>query len=146
MGIAWVGGVCPPGVAAARDVYEFSTDGAVAELILEASCAPATTTTTTGTAGPTTTTIVGRAVTLLFPTAGNAANSALCLSRVTGGCVTPAHPPFCGYTHLHDATGVGIGIDGDGPYPDPHATIGEPCGFGAVVTVPGCGPDTVPPC
>lgn len=66
--------------------------------------------------------------------------------RVTGACVTPAHPPFCAYTHLHDATGAGIGIDGDGPYPDPEATMDEPCGYGPVVTVPGCGPDTVPPC
>lgn len=144
--ITWVGGVCPPGVAKARDVYEFSTDGQVAELILEADCTIATTTTTTGTSGPTTTTIAGRAVKLLFATGGNAAASHLCLSRVTGGCVTPAHLPFCAYTHLHENTGAGIGIDGDGPYPDPEATMSEPCGYGEVVTVPGCGPDTIPPC
>jgi len=77
---------------------------------------------------------------LLFQTGTPAAGTQLCLSRVTGGCITPAHPPNCAYVHLREHTGAGIGIDGDGPNPDPFDTMGVPCGYGEVVTIPGCGP------
>ena len=39
-----------------------------------------------------------------------------------------------------------IGNDGNGPYQNPENTQSEPCGFGEVTTVPGSGPDNVPPC
>jgi hypothetical protein len=48
--------------------------------------------------------------------------------------------------HLHANNEFGIGIDGNGPYQDPHISQGQPCGFGEVKIVPGCGPDNVPPC
>jgi len=129
----------------ASDTYEFEADGHHVTVSFRMLCAPVTTT-TTGTSGPTTTTISGRAVTLLFQTGTLAAGTQLCLSRITGGCVTPAHPPNCAYDHLHEHTGAGIGIDGDGPYPDPFDTMGVPCGYGEVVTIPGCGPDSLPAC
>ena len=109
-------------------------------------CASAVTTTMTGTAVQTTTTIAGRAVQLLYPAGSNQAGTSVCLSRITGGCVAQAHLPFCSYVHLHGDNEFGIGIDGNGPYQDPEYTQSEPCGFGAVTTVPGCGPDNVPPC
>jgi hypothetical protein len=60
--------------------------------------------------------------------------------------VAAAHLPNCSYVHLHADNEFGIGIDGAGPYQDPHISMGVQCGYGEVVTVPGCGPDSVPPC
>jgi hypothetical protein len=144
--ISYTAGQCPAGVTTASDVYEFTTDGYTATVTFTATCANTVTTTTTVTSSPTTTTIMGRAVHLLFQTGGDAAGSYACLSRVTGGCVAPIHTPFCSYVHLHAMNEFGIGIDGAGPYQDPEITQSQPCGFGEVVTVPGCGPDDVPPC
>lgn len=143
--ITYTAGNCPPNVATASDTYEFSADGDTVSVTFTATCAQVTTT-TTQTAGPTTTTLAGRAVTLGYAAGPVAAGQNLCLSRVTGGCVAQAHLPYCSYVHLHAGNEFGIGIDGDGPYPDPEFGHMDPCGFGPVVTVPGCGPDSVPPC
>ncbi len=134
---------CPPNVVTPSDTYHFEADGYGVDVTFTMTCT--VTTTTTGTAGSTSTTLqVGRAVRLLFPTGPAAAQTDLCLDRVGGGLVVAAHAPFCEYVHLH-AQGTTISIDGTGTYIDPH--VGpemEPCGFGEIVTVPGCGPDSVP--
>ena len=137
-------GTCPAGVDPI-DTYELEADGHHVTVTFRMACASVTSS-TTGTSGPTTTTIAGRAVTLLFQTGTFAAGTQLCLSRITGGCITPAHLPNCSYVHLHEHTGAGVGIDGDGPYPDPFDTMGQPCGYGEIVTIPGCGPDSLPAC
>lgn len=143
--LAYASPACQPGESLdGRDVYEFAADGFVATVTFRMICSPSTTSTTTVTS-VTTSTIAGRAVTLLLPTGSFGAGTALCLSRITGGCVTPAHAPFCTYEHLH-AAGTTIAIDGAGAYVDPHLSVGEQCGYGGIVTVAGCGPDGVPPC
>jgi len=144
--ISYTAGQCPQGKPTASDSYALTTDGYTATVTFTMDCALATSTTTTVTSSPTTTTIAGRAVQLLYPAGGNQAGTSVCLSRITGGCVAQAHLPFCSYVHLHGDNEFGIGIDGNGPYQDPEYTQAEPCGFGAVTTVPGCGPDSVPPC
>jgi hypothetical protein len=143
--ITYTAGSCPPGKTTASDAYDFSADGDTATVVFVANCA-STTTTTTVTSGSTTTTIAGRAVHMLFQTGSAAAGSNVCLSRITGGCVAQIHQPNCAYVHLHANNEFGIGIDGAGPYQDPHISMNVQCGYGEVLTVPGCGPDSVPPC
>jgi hypothetical protein len=83
---------------------------------------------------------------LAHPAGSNQTGTSVCLSRITGGCVAQAHLPYCAYVHPHTDNELGIGIDVNGPYQDPHISLGDPCGFGPVTTVPGCGPDDVQPC
>jgi hypothetical protein len=80
--------------------------------------------------------ILGRALTGA-PYDGGAA---ICLERVTGGCIYGVHIPNCASVHLHQPITI-AGLTGT--FPDPN-TSG--CGHGAIVDVAGCGPDTVPPC
>ena len=85
----------------------------------------------------------GRAVRLGAALGTQAAGSEVCLADVQGGCVNPAHEPFCAYAHMHGAAGITItGLSG-GPFPDPAQNA---CGFGEVFTKPGCGADTLPSC
>ncbi|HZP39990.1 MAG TPA: hypothetical protein VFD84_00610 [Candidatus Binatia bacterium] len=87
--------------------------------------------------------LCGRAVVLDFAEGDLPAGSAVCLDRISGGCVAKANPGFCDYTHLHAAS-IGITIDGTmGPFPDPQTTVGEHCGFGQVVPA-SCPADSVP--
>jgi hypothetical protein len=134
---------CPPNQTVDKwDRYSFEADGKSVSVGFRMICVATTTTTST-----TSSTLAGgRAVTLTYTTGSFSSSTQVCLSRITGGCVTPAHPPMCSYTHLHTTNGFGIGIDGGGPYQDPHISMGDPCGYGQVTTVPGCGPDSVPDC
>ncbi|HEV7733998.1 MAG TPA: hypothetical protein VGR62_17640 [Candidatus Binatia bacterium] len=135
---------CPAGLTNPTDVYHFEADGYGVDVTFQMGCSLVTTTTTGG--GVTTTTLqTGRAVRLIYETGGSAAGTDVCLSRIGGACVTAAHPPMCSYTHLH-ALSTTITIDGTGSYIDPHLNLMQPCGYGEVVTVSGCGPDTVPAC
>ncbi len=90
-----------------------------------------------------TVTAAGRAVRLGAATGTLAGGSEVCLADVQNGCVNPAHEPFCAYAHLHGAAGITItGVSG-GPFPDPAQNA---CGFGEVITKPGCAADTLPSC
>jgi hypothetical protein len=80
--------------------------------------------------------ILGRALTGTSYDGG----AAICLERVTGGCIFGVHIPNCASVHLHQPITI-AGLTGT--FPDPNASG---CGHGEVADVAGCGPDTVPPC
>lgn len=107
----------------------------------ETSGTPSTVSTTTSTSSTTSTSvqgsgILGRALTGA-PYDGGAA---ICLERITGGCIFGVHVPNCAGVHLHQPITI-AGLTGTFPDPNPSG-----CGHGVVVDLAGCGPDTVPPC
>ena len=104
-----------------------------------------TSTTVSTSTSTTSSTVVGPGVTLAAPLGDLLAGATVCLTRVSGACLSDAAP--CPGLHLHALAEVGIAVAGvaGGPFTDP-GTTGQHCGYGLVTDLPGCGSASLSEC